>query len=138
MAEVGSRRILRVMEAFAAQPPGPPELRLCSAASKLLDAAGVGVSFGASDDLLDSGLQTVCATDGGRDGEALQAELGEGPSHTAHRTGQPVQVPDLELDHTWPAFATAAAPLGLRAVFAWVSVPCSRSRCGPVRSGSGR
>jgi hypothetical protein len=87
MAEVGSRRILRVMEAFAARPPGPPERRLCSAASKLLDAA-VGVSFGASDDLLDSGLQTVCATEGGRDGEALQAELGEGPSYTAHRSGQ--------------------------------------------------
>jgi hypothetical protein len=118
-------RILRVAEAFAAQPPGPPELRLCSAASKLLDAAGVGVSLGASSHLLDSGLQTVCATDGGRDGEALQFDLGEGPSYTAHRTGRPVQVPDLERDDTWPAFAEAAAVVGLRAVFAF-----------PLRSGS--
>lgn len=125
MAEVESRRILRVVEAFAAQPPGPPEMRLCSAASKLLDAAGVGVSLGASDDLADSGLQTVCATDGGRDGEALQFDLGEGPSYTAHRTGWPVQVPDLERDGTWGAFAEAAAVLGLRAVFAF-----------PLRSGS--
>ena len=122
------RRILRVAEALAAQPPGPPELRLCSAASKLLDAAGVGLSVGASDELLDGELlQTICVTDGGRDGEALQADLGEGPSYSAHLTGRAVQVPDLELDDTWPAFATAAGDLGLRAVFAF-----------PLRSGSVR
>jgi len=125
MAEVGSRRTLRVVEAFAAQPPGPPELRMCTAASKLLDAAGVGLSLGASDDLFDSGLQTICATDGARDGEARQFDLGEGPSYTAHRTGWPVQVADLELDDSWPAFAEAAAVLGFRAVFAF-----------PLRSGS--
>jgi hypothetical protein len=87
MAEVEPGRILRVAEAFAAQPPGPPEVRLCSAASKLLDAAGVGVSLGASGALDASVLQTVCATDRGQDGEALQFDLGEGPSYTAHRTG---------------------------------------------------
>jgi hypothetical protein len=125
MGEVEPGRILRVADAFAAQPPGPPEVRLCGAASKLLDAAGVGVSLGASGDLLDSGLQTVCATDGGRSGEALQFDLGEGPSYTAHRTGWPVQVPDLERDDSWPAFAEAAAVFGLRAVFAF-----------PLRSGS--
>ena len=101
---------------------------MCSAAAKLLDAAGVGVSLGASDDQLDTGLlQTICATDGARDGEALQADLGEGPSYTTHRTGRPVQVPDLELDDTWPVFGTAAERLGLRAVFAF-----------PLRSGSFR
>ena len=125
MAEVEPRRILRVVEAFEAQPPGPPELRLCTAASKLLDAAGVGVSLGANDDLLDSGLQTVCATDGARDGEATQFDLGEGPAYTAHRTGWPVQVADLERDDTWPTFAKAATALGFRAVFAF-----------PLRSGS--
>jgi hypothetical protein len=34
-------------------------------------------------------------------------------------------VPDLERDHTWPAFADAAAAFGVRAVFAF-----------PLRSGS--
>ncbi len=125
MAEAEPGRILRVAEAFAAQPPGPPEVRMCAAAAKLLDAAGVSVSLGASDDLADSGLQTVCTTDGGRDGEALQFDLGEGPSYSAHRTGRPVQVPDLELDGTWPAFSEGAAGIGLRAVFAF-----------PLRSGS--
>ncbi len=125
MPDVESGRILRVAEAFAAQPQGPPEMCLCSATEKMLDAAGVGLSLGASHDLLDSGLQTVCATDGGRDGEALQFDLGEGPSYTSHRTGSPVQVPDLERDDTWPAFADAAAGVGLRAVFAF-----------PLRSGS--
>jgi hypothetical protein len=125
MAEAEPDRILRVAGAFAAQPPGPPEVRLCSAAARLLDAAGVGASLGASGDLRDSGLQTVCATEGGQAGEALQFDLGEGPSYTAHRTGWPVQVPDLERDGAWPAFADAAAGVGLRAVFAF-----------PLRSGS--
>ena len=125
MSEVEPRRILRVTEVFAAQRPGPPELRLCRAASTLLDSAGVGLSLGASEDLLDSGLQTFCATDGAQDGETRQFDLGEGPSYTAHRTGCPVQVPDLELDDTWPGFTDAAAVLGLRAVFAF-----------PLRSGS--
>jgi hypothetical protein len=125
MAEAEPGRILRVAEAFAAQPPGPPEMRLCSATAKLLDAAGVGMSLGASNDLLDGVLEMVCATDGARDAEALQFDLGEGPSYTAHRTGWPVHVPDLERDDTWPAFAEAAAGLGLRAVFAF-----------PLRSGS--
>jgi hypothetical protein len=116
---------MRVAEGFAAQPPGPPEMRLCSAASKLLDAEGVGLSLGATGDVLDSGLQTVCATDRGQDGEALQFDLGEGPSYTAHRTGWPVQVPDLEQDNTWPAFSEGAAGVGLRGVFAF-----------PLRSGS--
>jgi hypothetical protein len=125
MAEVEPGRILRVAEAFAAQPAGPPEVRLCTAASKLLDAAGVGLSIGTGGALDTSVLQTVCATDRGQDGEALQFDLGEGPSYTAHRTGWPVQVPDLERDDTWPAFAEAAAGVGLRAVFAF-----------PLRSGS--
>ncbi len=125
MGEVEPGRIVRVAEAFAAQPPGPPPLRLCAAAAKLLDTAGVGLSVAASDDLADSGLQTVCATDGGQAGEALQFDLGEGPSYTAHRTGWPVHTPDLEQDGMWPAFAGAATGLGLRAVFAF-----------PLRSGS--
>jgi hypothetical protein len=124
-AEAEPRRVLRVVEAFAAQPPGPPQLRLCLAAAKLLDSGGVGLSLGTSEGPLDGGLQTFCATDGGWDGEARQFDLGEGPSYTAHRTGLPVQVPDLERDDSWPAFADAAAALGFRAVFAF-----------PLRSGS--
>jgi hypothetical protein len=125
MTELEPRRIERVLEAFAAQPPGPPEVRLCAAASKLIGTDAVAVSVGATGGLVNSGLQTVCATDGGRLAEGRQFDLGEGPSYTAHRTGWPVQVPDLELDDTWPAFAGAAAALGFRAVFGF-----------PLRSGS--
>ena len=125
MADMEPRRILRVTEVFTAQPPGPPEARLCGAAAKLLDAAGVGLSLGTSDDLTDSLLQTICATDGARDGEERQFDLGEGPAYTAHRTGWPVQVPDLDHDGTWPAFTDPAAGMGFRAVFAF-----------PLRSGS--
>ncbi len=125
MADLEPGRVLRVAEAFAAQPPAAPEVRLCGAAAKLLDAAGVGLSLGATGALADSGLHAVSATDGARDGETLQFDLGEGPSYTAHRTGWPVQVADLELVDTWPAFAEAAARAGLRGVFAF-----------PLRSGS--
>ena len=125
MAEPERGRVRRVAEAFAAQPAGSPEMRVCAATAKLVDAAGVGMSLGASDDLRENGLETLCATEGARDGEALQFDLGEGPSYTAHRTGWPVQVPDLERDDAWPAFAEAAAAVGLRAVFAF-----------PLRSGS--
>lgn len=130
MAELASRRVRRVMEAFAAQPAGRPELRLCLAASELLDPAEVAVSLGSSRDLSESGLQTFCTTDGGRDGEALQFDLGEGPSYTAHRTGWPVQIADLEHDDTWPAFAESCAVLGVRAVFAFPL------RSGPVTLGA--
>ena len=125
MAELGASRLLRVAEAFASQPPGPAELRLCGAASELTVVDGVGLSLGASEDLLDGGLEPVCATEGAQAGEALQFDLGEGPSHTAHRTGSPVQVPDLGRDDTWPAFTPAAVDRGLCAVFAF-----------PLRAGS--
>ena len=119
------RRIVRLAEVFAAQAPGPAPLRLCAATSQLVDAAGVGLSLGASDEALDNGLQSVCSTDAGQDGEALQFDLGEGPSHTAHRTGRPVQAPDLDRDGIWPTFSAAATGVGIRAVFAF-----------PLRSGS--
>jgi len=118
-------RVLRVAQAFAAEPHRAPEARLCQATAKLVDAHGVGLAVGASGDLLDSGLQTICATTGAQKGEALQFDLGEGPSYTAHRTGWPVRVPDLEKGDSWPAFTKASTAAGLRAVFAF-----------PLRSGS--
>ncbi len=127
MSNVEPGRALLMAEAFAAQPPGPAAVRLSTAASKLLGTAGVAVSLGASDDLYNSGLQTACATDAGRRGETLQFDLGEGPSYTAHRTGRPVQVADLEHDVTWSAFAKAATALGFRAVFAFPLRPGSVS-----------
>ena len=125
MPEVEPGRVLRMAEAYDAQPSGASEVDLSAAASQLLDAAEVAVSVATSGELSSNALQTVCATDQGRAGEAQQFDLGEGPSYTAHRTGRPVQVPDLEHDDTWPAFAKAATALGLRAVFAF-----------PLRSGS--
>jgi hypothetical protein len=44
---------------------------LYPAAAKLLYAAGVGVSLGASDGLLDSVLETIGVTDSGREAETL-------------------------------------------------------------------
>ncbi len=127
MAEMEPRRIARLAEAFAAQAPGPAPLRLCAATSKLVDAAGVGLSLSAGHELPDNGLHTVGATDAAQDGEALQFDLGEGPSYSAHQTGWPVQAADLGSDGAWPSFSPAATRVGLRAVFAF-----------PLRSGSTR
>lgn len=116
-------RLVRVLEAVAAQPAGSLADRVCTAAEKSLEASGVGVCLAAADDL----LETVCATDGGQSVETLQTDLGEGPTYTAHRHGFEVLVGDLDLDDSWPAFGPAAADLGLRAAFAF-----------PLRSGAVR
>lgn len=113
---VQERRILRVVEAIAAQPPGSLADRLANGAADLLGVPGVSVSVAATDDL----LQIICATDGvARNGDALQADVGEGPSYSAHRFGTPVLVADLSNDGSWPAFSPAASGNGVRGVFAF-------------------
>ena len=109
------RRIVGVMAAIASEPHGSLADRLCAAAQQQLAASGVGVSLTVSDDL----LEPFAGTDGARDGEALQAKLGEGPSYTSSRNGWPVLVPDVRQDDTWPAFAGEASALGLHSVFAF-------------------
>ena len=120
------RRIVRVLAAITAEPLGSLSDRLCSAAQRQLAASGVGLSLAVSDAL----LEPVVATKGALDGEALQAELGDGPSYTSWRSGEPVLVPDVRLDQTWPTFAHAATALGLCSVFAF---PLRRAA---VRSGA--
>jgi diguanylate cyclase (GGDEF)-like protein len=49
--------------------------------------------------------------------EALQREYNEGPCIESFRTGQPVAVPDLSTDQTFPQFSPHAFEAGLAAVF---------------------
>jgi len=123
---VEQRRIIRALEAISSQPDGSLPERLCHGAARLLGADGVGVALSAGADQ----LETVYATDAGQLGERLQADLGEGPSYTAHEFGWPVLVEDLALDDTWPAFAPAASEQELGAIFAFPL------RSGSVRSGA--
>jgi hypothetical protein len=52
--------------------------------------------------------------------EDLQLTVGEGPSVNAYASGGPVLVPDLAHEHRrWPAFAPAAAALGVAAMFSF-------------------
>ena len=120
---MAERRIERVLEALAAQPDGPLAQRLCAAAAACLDAEGAGITLVSEDQALD----TVCTTEGGRVGETLQSDLGEGPAHDAHRFGWPVLVDDLAQDDTWPAFGPAAVAAGVGSTFAF-----------PLRRGSVR
>lgn len=125
-AVVEQRRIVGVIAAIATEVQGSLADRLCAAAQQQLACSGVGLSLAVSDELLES----VVGTEGAHSGEALQAELGEGPSYTSSRCGWPVLVPDVRQDDTWPAFGGAASALGLRSVFAF---PLRR---GAVRMGA--
>ena len=49
--------------------------------------------------------------------ERLQADLGEGPSLAAYRTGEAIAAPDLTKDDRFPQFAAKALKEGLVAVF---------------------
>ncbi len=49
--------------------------------------------------------------------EMLQTELGEGPCVIAYRSGEPVIVPDLDVEERFAVFAPRALEIGLRAVF---------------------
>ena len=51
--------------------------------------------------------------------EKLQTELGEGPCLAAHRTQDPVLVPDLQADERFVVFGPRAIDIGLQAVFAF-------------------
>ena len=51
--------------------------------------------------------------------EKLQTELGEGPCLAAHRTQDPVMVPDLQMDERFVVFGPRAREIGLQAVFAF-------------------
>jgi len=51
--------------------------------------------------------------------EKLQTELGDGPCLAAHRTQDPVLVPDLQADERFVVFAPRATEIGLGAVFAF-------------------
>ncbi len=72
--------------------------------------------------LLMSGADSVetLASAGPQSGEVadLQFSLGEGPCLEAHNSGLPVLVPDLTVAGSrWPAFASAASAIGVRAEF---------------------
>lgn len=119
-------RVARVLAAVATEPDGSLPERLCAAAQRQLVTSGVGISLAGTDGLLES----VARTPGAHDGDALQAELGEGPSYTASRSGSPVLVLDVRHDDTWPALANAAGALDISSIFAF---PLRR---GAVRTGA--
>lgn len=108
-------RVVRVLDALAAQVAAPLPERLCAAATDLLDVHGVGLTLETGD----GELQTVAANGIGEDAERLQADLGEGPAYRAYQRGLPVLVADLASDPTWLAFGPAALASGIAATFAF-------------------
>jgi len=123
---VAQRRIERILASVASQPDAPMASRLCTALVTDLDVPGVSMSLSSLGGL----LEIVAGTPTGRDADILQSDLGEGPTHDAHRFGWPVLVDDLETDLTWPAFGPAAVASDVRSMFAF---PMRR---GSVRIGS--
>jgi hypothetical protein len=86
-------------------------------AALVLGVDGISASVGTGPEgaVLGWGHETVSITL-----EDLQFTLGEGPGLEAIAAGVPVLVPDLlDAAKRWPAFASGAAVLGRRAVFAF-------------------
>jgi hypothetical protein len=79
-----------------------------------VDGLCAGLGIGPTGTVLSWGCETV-----GAKLEELQFTLGEGPGPDS-AAGPAVLVPDLAaMQGHWPAFAPAAAALGVHAVFAW-------------------
>ncbi len=97
--------------------PGEIPARICAVAVELLPVTGASVSLCAG------GMPVrLTATDerAARLAE-IQANLGDGPSHRAGKTGTPVLAPDLASvrdARRWPFFAHEATAAGVRAVYA--------------------
>lgn len=93
--------------------------RLCRAAARTLDCAGVGVAVSSPDRSLlavaASGPATTVL-------QELELTLGEGPSFEAIASGVPVLVPDLAASAVvarWPGYVPAAGEHGAGSVFAF-------------------
>lgn len=106
-------------EATAAGPQEPQ--RIAELCVDMLGVSGAGISL-----VSDTGNRgVICATDDvAMRIEELQVTLGEGPCIDAVRSGGPVLVPDLDdrrdlASERWPAFLSAVARAGVRAVFAF-------------------
>lgn len=104
-----------ILEAIASQPPGSITSRFLSAAANGLNTPGVSVALAAHSQQ----LEPICATTNAYDGDMLQADLGEGPSHDAYRFGWPVLCANFASDQTWPALSPIATARGLHAMFAF-------------------
>lgn len=125
-AEVVHGRRLQLLETMAAEPTGPETLRLCTAITRLVGAAGAGLSVAVDRHTVEPGA----ATPRGAELAALEFALGEGPATSAHRDGILVELSDTSRDASWPAFSAAAATLGIGSV---VAIPLRR---GSVRLGA--
>src|SRR3954447_21684178 len=74
-------------------------------------ATGAGVSV-----IDEQGRRSSGSTDARvREADDLQYELNEGPCLAAAASRALIRIDDLETDGRWPSWASAAAPLGLRA-----------------------
>jgi len=91
--------------------------RLCAACVELLEVDGAALSV-----IYDGGLSRSLGSSSVLSGELdeLQFTLGEGPCLESASRAAPVLVADLNdaVADRWPAFASAAAERGVRAVFA--------------------
>jgi GAF domain-containing protein len=98
-------RLRRILSAAANAPASlPPLERLMHAAVDMLDLAGAATILMTEDG---GGVVVATAGQGADTHAARQFELGEGPSLTAHRDGEPVLTADLQRggDARWPVLA---------------------------------
>lgn len=106
-------RALHLLDLLARHTDGDLPSRLCAVAMELLEADGAGLA------VLGDGLLTSLAAKGsGREGDGMQADLGEGPAYDAAASGRPVAAPEIG-SSPWPVLGPRLASRGMRSAFAF-------------------
>jgi diguanylate cyclase (GGDEF)-like protein len=119
--DVDAAALLGAIHALATTIDGDFEARqvlrqLLTSATAVLRIDGAGVVVPDTDG---RGLRVAFASPGAVDDlERLQEELQAGPCHDSHHRGETINIADLSVEGTWPAYQKAAATLGMRAVAA--------------------
>ena len=118
--QLDGRAVARALRGLADAAPVPGDLpavlqQLVDTAKTVLAADGVGLMLADED----GRLRPTVSTDAVAELlEQLQADLGEGPSLTAHGAGEPVAVTHLEADPRWIRVAAVVSQVSVRAAAA--------------------
>jgi diguanylate cyclase (GGDEF)-like protein len=113
--------LLRAIHAFATTIDGDFEAhdvlrQLLTSATTVLDIDGAGVVV---PDMDGRGLRVAFASpEAVNDLEHLQEALQDGPCHDCHQRGETINIEDVAIEGSWPAYEQAASRIGMRAVAA--------------------
>ena len=92
--------------------------RLAHSAVRVLDVAGAGLMVPSQEELLRFSFATGPSVEAVAEVERLQEHLQDGPCQDSFQHRRAINIADLEVEGSWPAFQAYAVAAGLRAVTA--------------------